>query len=332
MHIARQLDIQGEKVLLAGFWSHQNMGDELILLWNIKLLQEQKKKIYVVAYDIQWIQDFLSQFVDISEITFILELPRGIRSLIRYLKHKDRWHLKRFLEVDSIILGWGEILTEESPQSYHYRLRSIRPALFFKKTLYLMGGIQIPKKWINRLLCKRIFHFTKGIYTRDKEEIESIQEFGYPDVEFFMDTSYFAIEDRKQYKHVSSQKYIIININSKGLQFLPELCTEIIDYAKEGHTSTYVSVCKGKTDDDTRHFAAIEKMIPNMYKPFLQKKDRSEDFLGFIKYLWGAEKVVSTRLHLFLISEFMGLETQVYPYQKKIMKMKKIIEEYKEEL
>jgi exopolysaccharide biosynthesis predicted pyruvyltransferase EpsI len=32
MPFAKQLDIQGEKVLLAGFWSHQNMGDELILL------------------------------------------------------------------------------------------------------------------------------------------------------------------------------------------------------------------------------------------------------------------------------------------------------------
>ena len=73
-------------------------------------------------------------------------------------------------------------------------------------------------------------------------------------------------------------------------------------------------------------------MLPNMYKSFLQQKDRSEDFIWFIKYLGGAHKVISTRLHLFLISEFIGIETQVYPYQKKINKMKKIIDEMKDEI
>ena len=96
-----------------------------------------------------------------------------------------------------------------------------------------MGGIQIPKKWINKMLCKRIFRHTKTIYARDKEEITAIQAFGYPNVEFFMDTSYFAIDNWKQYLHLSSQRYIIININTKGLQFLPDLCKEIIEYAKE---------------------------------------------------------------------------------------------------
>ncbi|MEI7562862.1 MAG: hypothetical protein WCJ39_04055 [bacterium] len=141
-----------------------------------------------------------------------------------------------------------------------------------------MGGIQIPKKRINILLCKWIFHHTKTIYSRDKEEIQAIQAFGYDKVEFFMDTSYFAIDNRKQYKHLSSQKYIVININSKGLHYLPDLCTEIIEYAKQGYTSSYIAVCKGPSDDDARHFSAIEKMLPTGYKQFLQKKDRSEDF------------------------------------------------------
>ena len=90
-------------------------------------------------------------------------------------------------------------------------------------------------------------------------------------------------------------------------------------------------MCKGNTDDDTKHFQAIQQMLPNMYKPFLQQKDRSEDFIGFIKYLGGAQKVISTRLHLFLISEFIGVETLVFPYQKKILKMKKIVAEMKEQ-
>jgi hypothetical protein len=238
-----------------------------------------------VAHDPKGIESFLQQSLDTQDITFLQELPRGIRSIWRYISTPHHFQIKKFLDIDTVILGGGEILTEESPHAYYYRLRSIRPALFFHKTLYLMGGIQIPKKRYNRLLCKRIFRHTKKIYTRDKEEIPEIQDFGYHNVEFFMDSSYFAIEDRKAYKHLSSQKYIIININSKGIQFLPELCTEIIEYAKEGYTSTYISVCKGKTDDDGKHFSAIEHMLPSMYKSFLQKKDRAEDFQGFLRYL-----------------------------------------------
>jgi polysaccharide pyruvyl transferase WcaK-like protein len=332
MTISRQLDIYGKKVLLAGFRSHQNMWDELILLGNIKLLQQQKKEIYVIAHDPKWIEDFLKQSIDTTDITFLQEMPRGIRSIWKYIVSKKYKQIKSFFTIDTIILGGGEILTEESPHAYYYRLRSIRPALFLGKTLYLMGGIQIPKKRYNRLLCKRIFLHTKKIYSRDKEEIENIQTFGYKDVDFFMDTSYFALDNRKKYYHISSQKYIIININSKWLHYLPELCKEIIDYAKEGYTSTYISVCKGISDDDSKHFNAIQQMLPNMYKSFLQQKDRSEDFIWFIKYLGGAHKVISTRLHLFLISEFIGIETQVYPYQKKINKMKKIIDEMKDEI
>jgi hypothetical protein len=53
--------------------------------------------------------------------------------------------------------------------------------------------------------------------------------------------------------------------------------------------------------------------------------------MEFLQILKGATKVISVRLHLFLISEFLGVSTKVYPYQKKIIKMQKIIEDLKQE-
>ncbi|MEI7562861.1 MAG: hypothetical protein WCJ39_04050 [bacterium] len=104
MPISKQLDIHGKKVLLAGFWSHQNMGDELILLGNIKLLQQQQKQIYVVAHDPQWIKDFLEQSIDTQDITFLQELPRGIRSTRNYIRSKKYKQIKSFLATDTVIL------------------------------------------------------------------------------------------------------------------------------------------------------------------------------------------------------------------------------------
>jgi len=54
--------------------------------------------------------------------------------------------------------------------------------------------------------------------------------------------------------------------------------------------------------------------------------DREEDFEIFVKTLAQAHMVISSRLHLFLIASFLGVPTKVYPYQKKILKMQKVIE------
>jgi polysaccharide pyruvyl transferase WcaK-like protein len=54
--------------------------------------------------------------------------------------------------------------------------------------------------------------------------------------------------------------------------------------------------------------------------------DREEDFELFVKTLAQAHMVISSRLHLFLIASFLGVETKVYPYQKKIIKMQNTLD------
>jgi exopolysaccharide biosynthesis predicted pyruvyltransferase EpsI len=54
---------------------------------------------------------------------------------------------------------------------------------------------------------------------------------------------------------------------------------------------------------------------------------REANFKHFAEKVANAEIVISTRLHLFLIASFLKVKTKVYPYQKKILKMQKVIEE-----
>gem|GEM_PF-265769 len=105
MHISDQLHIEGKKVLIVGFWGYQNMGDELILLGTIRLLLAQGKEIFVVSANSERLKTFFSQFIDISPITFVDELPRGFRSLRTYLLKKRRKQLKYFFQADAVILG-----------------------------------------------------------------------------------------------------------------------------------------------------------------------------------------------------------------------------------
>lgn len=326
MQIDDQIHIDGNRVLVVGFWGHQNMGDELILLGTIRLLLAKKKEIFVVSVDNEWLKSFFSQFIDISSLSFIDELPRGFKSLWNYIINGEFTQLKYFFKVDTVILGGWEILTEESPHSYYYWFWSIWPAFLWKRKLYIMWGVQIPKHSINKFLFKIILWATTKIFPRDLEELENLKAYGLQNVEFFMDTSYFSIHDRKKYKKESKKEYIVVNINRNGRLFMGEFIEDIKQYLHMGYTVYFVPVCAWATDDDTRYFDTIKELVKNK---LFQLYDRRKDFKAFLKFLWWSRKVISARLHLFLISEFMGLETKAYPYQKKVGKMQETLRQLK---
>lgn len=324
MEIKKDLEIKWDKILLVWFWWFKNMWDELILLWNIKLLQKQWKKIFVISQDNTRLKTFLSKEIDCSDITFVDELPRWFRSTFKYLRKNWLKQLKLFFKVDTVILWWWEILTEESSHSYYYRFWSIWPSLFFKKNLYIMWWVQIPKKKLN----KRLFNFTLKrtckIFCRDFDGVEELKNYWFGNVEFLMDTSFFVRDDWKKYKKDSNKKYIIININSKGKQFIDDLKVETKKYVDQWYDCYFVPVCTWWTDDDNRFFDWLKKDFPN-----IKICKRDDDFEKFLQFLWGAKCVISSRLHLYLVSEYIWLKTVNFPYQKKILKMQKVIEKIK---
>ena len=320
--ISVSLDVKWKSVLLVWFWWFKNMGDELILLWNVKLLQKQWKQIFIVSQDNKLLKEFLSKEVDCSDITFLDELPRGFRSTIRYIKKNGFSQIKDFWNIDTVILWWGEILTEESPHSYYYWFWSIWPSLLLRKNLYMMWGVQVPKKKINKILFNWILRRTNNIYCRDFDCVSELKKYWFENAEFFMDTSYFVRDNWKKYLHKNGKKYIVVNINKNGKQFMDDLKKEIKIYLDKWYECYFVPVCDGWTDDDNRFFPEIKKDYPS-----IQLKKWNDDFEKFLQFLWWAEIVISARLHLYLISEYIWLDTKVFPYQKKINKMQKVISE-----
>ncbi|MEI6673009.1 MAG: hypothetical protein WCL02_06920 [bacterium] len=90
-----------------------------------------------------------------------------------------------------------------------------------------MGGIQLPKKYINRLLFDILLKKTKRIFARDHETVDELKNYGYQNGEFFMDTSFFAY-DRQLYKQTKTdKKYIIVNVNKNAEQFLPDIIEDV---------------------------------------------------------------------------------------------------------
>ena len=120
------------------------------------------------------------------------------------------------------------------------------------------------------------------------------------------------------------QKYIVVNVNKNGEQFLDDIIQDVKYYLNEWYRVLYVPIAKWKTGEysDTYYFKKIKSACKKDDK--FELLDWEENFWKFAEKLANSEVVISTRLHLFLISNFLGVRTKVYPYQKKIIKMQEV--------
>lgn len=328
-----QLPLYNKKVLILGNRSYKNLWDELILLWTIRLLQSQGNQIVVSAYDPKWLEKFFAQFKDLNPIEYLHEFPKGIRSFFSYFFSSRRKELKSYRAVDAVIIGGGEILTEESPSAYWYWnfwllpfIRTFQPkekGFSSKISLYLMGGIQIPQKKINRWLFDRLLRHTDAIFARDEESVQKLQAYGYSPAKLFMDTSFFAYP-RADFRSSKKEKIALINLNHNGSDFFEQLVQDCRDLLQQGFELYYVPVSKGQQTayNDHHYQSLLEKSLGISLKIL----DRETDFSAFVKQLSSAEQVITARLHLYLIASFVGTTVKVYPYQKKIFKMQAEIE------
>jgi polysaccharide pyruvyl transferase WcaK-like protein len=170
-----------------------------------------------------------------------------------------------------------------------------------------MGGIQLPRKFSNRLFFKSILNRTKHIFARDYETVHELKTYGFHNVDFFMDTSFFAY-DRKGSRNSShdTRNYIIVNLNYNAQKFLPEILQDIQKFYHQGYEIYFVPVAKGENPayNDISYAKKIQKQLQLSDQRF-KILDREKDFDYFIQILSQAHMVISSRLHLFLIASFL---------------------------
>ncbi len=75
--------------------------------------------------------------------------------------------------------------------------------------------------------------------------------------------------------------------------------------------------------DDLRYKSQLESRLGIE----LEVLDWESDFSAFVQEVKNAELVITARLHLFLLASFLATKVKVFPYQKKILKMQKVIQE-----
>jgi polysaccharide pyruvyl transferase WcaK-like protein len=154
-----------------------------------------------------------------------------------------------------------------------------------------------------------------------------------------MDTSYFACDWADDVAplhslHKDMPPYIVVNLNKNGERFLSELMQDVQTYLNKGYMVYFVPVAKGHNTyyNDEQYFTLLRKGVNSEAtgkdEQSFQLLDREYDFQTFLHILKGAELVISTRLHLFLIASFLNVPTKVYPYQRKILKMQEVMKKF----
>ena len=334
------LSVKGDTILLVWNRWYRNLWDELILLWNVKLLLQQDKKVTIACYEPERLRRFFTQFIDVSKVRFIPELPKWFHSFFRYIfRYWMKWFLT-FFKTDTIILWGWEILTDENPWSYRYWIASIWPFLQKKRwqikygtkkqsNLYIMWWVQIPKFKRKRKSLRSLLKYATVCYLRDFEAIKELSPYT-SKCDFFMDTSYFAYDWSKvavDKEKKIEKPYIIVNLNKNAESFFDELVQDIKRYSEKGYRVYYAPIAKGRNIyyDDLQYSQRLEKALWEDVDFALL--DWETDFDSFVKVLKWAKKVFSSRLHLYLIASFLWCDTKVYPYQRKILKMQKVIDE-----
>lgn len=59
----------------------------------------------IAAYDPTWLKKFLSQSIETRDITFVTEIPKGIRSRIEYIRQGKFKERKLYKHIDAVIIG-----------------------------------------------------------------------------------------------------------------------------------------------------------------------------------------------------------------------------------
>ena len=192
-----------------------------------------------------------------------------------------------------------------------------------------MWWVQVPRFKRKRKSLRSLLKYATCCYLRDFDAVKEISPYTNK-CEFFMDTSYFAYEWNKvslDGEKKIEKPYVVVNLNKNAESFFDELVKDIKHCSEKGYRVYYAPIAHGKNTyyDDLQYSQRLEKELWEDVDFALL--DWETNFDEFVKVLKWAKKVFSSRLHLYLIASFLWCDTKVYPYQRKILKMKDVVDE-----
>jgi len=207
--------------IFASIWS-QNLGDELILKNEIKILKSKYSKLKNISESEIFFNVFTYDLEDIfyisENVKYIEYFPINIKKITNIFRNIKNFinFIKITIKSDLIVIWWGWIFYDNENQSVwnplnQWLFRTNIFKLFNKKVEFFRIWINIKNKK-NLDIVKKIFSWNNKISVRDKYSFDLLEKLNFKNIELLIDPVFYD----KNKLNVQN-KYLINNIKISDL-------------------------------------------------------------------------------------------------------------------
>jgi polysaccharide pyruvyl transferase CsaB len=279
------------KIVIAGNYGVQNLGDEMIL----KGLLQTLRNIMPLA-ELTVLSGDPTETNRTYQIDSVEKFPAGFRSFFKNIFHKNNATSKVVKNCDYFILGGGGLFGGPKRRANLIWGIQAMMANFYRRKVIMYGQSIGPiNKFIDQFLIKKLFKKAKLIIVRDNSSKDRLKKFGiknkihvYPDLAFR-----FKIEENSQQR---GKRLIVALRQMENLSpDFKESISSFLNWLINEHkwNITFITFQKGVESDASLHESIMEMITDKSYMELIDE----HDFEKIIKAYLESEMVLGMRLH-----------------------------------
>ncbi|MFA7685642.1 MAG: polysaccharide pyruvyl transferase family protein [Candidatus Gracilibacteria bacterium] len=279
------------RIVIAGNYGVQNLGDEMIL----KGLLQSLRSIFPLA-ELTVLSSNPVETNRTYQVNSVEKFPAGFRSFFKNIFHKNNATSRAVKACDYFILGGGGLFGGPKRRAnLIWGIQAVMAYFYGKKVVMYGQSIGPIKKFIDRLILKRLFKKAKLIIVRDKPSKDRLRELGiekkvyvYPDLAFR-----FKIETDEHQR----EKRLIVAL--RQMENLPvdfnESISSFLNWVIAEHkwNVTFITFQKGVESDEKLHEEIMEMINDKSYLDLIDEHDIEK----IIRVYLESEMVFGMRLH-----------------------------------
>ncbi len=302
------------KIYLKGYYGYHNIGDEVLLLWVIRYLEQEKNITHIILETDN--PDRMSRW---------LEQHHDLISLPVSLVNRNRPRRKKLSEAvrslcgcfPMLVLWGGEVINDrhDRPRNGRHYLMQYPGIIFGTQTYMMLGGITADPKTPWRHIRTLLRH-TESVTLRDQTSYDIAHQISPQNTELYHDRAYDVLDQIDIPKTTDqTSNYVLLNYHPHLLdddQMLKK-CQKWI----ESHIDKAVYFVPGYLNQDQKAYQTLQKAYPH-----IQRRDRSTHSLPeILDFFAKADSVAWSRLHLLLLFQAVGHTPITFAYHPKIQKV-----------
>jgi polysaccharide pyruvyl transferase WcaK-like protein len=333
------------KIVLFGHFGENNLGDTILLVNAVRLLQNLDRPLCILSADPNNTRNNLTKNnVSLENINVIYSGRHGISDPSVGGVTKFAWiikHIKEIFNCGSILIGPGTILQDKTHKLFiFFWFSRILIAKIAGKDFGLLGvGVGEVHHWASKQMLKYIGKNAVFTITRDRTSKEILlMDFGFDTKRIYdlVDLSYLEINKLENNKYKDPEKKnngLHVGINFRNLEDkhlsgnknqMEKYTKTIVDFTKKlraelkMETISFFSMCSEGGQSDLPIYQMLNNEFSKTDLGNINLVDTAQDISSFEDELEKMDFFVGTRLHSIVLSTKLSIPTLAIAYSEKV--------------